>query len=181
MDEHTEKFIDEFIDHISRAKIAAEREFISANSVMIDEDIYKSFFPFFEQGPLKTTEDGGASIHFEFAGAALTICGLRAVPGNLESFPKNTAFVVYEGIDESKSVWISVEDKLPSDMDLDWVLACVVEDNGYKWPIPKVAEYRKSYDDWYVEGVGWLQNTHKGCFAVTHWMPLPELPKEVEA
>ena len=108
---------------------------------------------------------------------------MKAFASDLKPFLKDTAFALFETKEEENEEprWISVKDKLPTDMDLDWVLACVVEDNGYKWPIPNVAEYRKSYDDWYIEGVGWLQNTHKGCFAVTHWMPLPELPKEVEA
>ena len=37
--------------------------------------------------------------------------------------------------------WISVEDRLPDNKEHDWVLAQVVEDNGYMH-IPKVMEYR---------------------------------------
>ena len=67
--------------------------------------------------------------------------------------------------------WISVEDRLPDNKEHDWVLAQVVEDNGYMH-IPKVMEYRQSKKDWFEETYGWLSN-HNGLFTVTHWMPLP--------
>ena len=71
--------------------------------------------------------------------------------------------------------WISVDDRLPDNKEHDWVLAQVVEDNGYMH-IPKVMEYRKSKNDWFGETYGWLSD-HNGAFTVTHWMPLPEPPK----
>ena len=71
--------------------------------------------------------------------------------------------------------WISVEDKLPDNKEYDWVLAQVVEDNGFMH-IPKVMEYRQSKNDWFEESYGWLSE-HNGAFTVTHWMPLPESPK----
>nr|MDY5755524.1 DUF551 domain-containing protein [Eubacteriales bacterium] len=71
--------------------------------------------------------------------------------------------------------WISVDDKLPDNKEHDWVLAQVVEDNGYMH-IPKVMEYRQSKKDWFEETYGWLSE-HNGLFTVTHWMPLPEPPK----
>ena len=67
--------------------------------------------------------------------------------------------------------WISVDDRLPDNKEYDWVLAQVVENNGYMH-IPKVMEYRQSKNDWFEETYGWLSN-HNGLFAVTHWMPLP--------
>ena len=67
--------------------------------------------------------------------------------------------------------WISVKDRLPDNKEHDWVLAQVVEDNGYMH-IPRVMEYRQSKNDWFEETYGWLSN-HNGLFAVTHWMPLP--------
>ena len=72
--------------------------------------------------------------------------------------------------------WISVKDRLPDNKEHDWVLAQVVEDNGYMH-IPKVMEYRQSKNDWFEETYGWLSN-HNGLFTVTHWMPLPLAPKE---
>ena len=74
--------------------------------------------------------------------------------------------------------WISVEDRLPDNKEHDWVLAQVVEDNGYMH-IPKVMEYRQAKDDWFEETYGWLSE-HNGLFSVTHWMPLPNLPKGEE-
>lgn len=71
--------------------------------------------------------------------------------------------------------WISVEDRLPDNKEYDWVLAQVVEDNGFMH-IPTVMEYRQSKNDWFEETYGWLSD-HNGAFTVTHWMPLPEPPK----
>ena len=71
--------------------------------------------------------------------------------------------------------WISVDDELPDNKEHDWVLAQVVEDNGYMH-IPKVMEYRQQRNDWFEETYGWLSE-HNGLFSVTHWMPLPNPPK----
>ena len=71
--------------------------------------------------------------------------------------------------------WISVDDRLPDNKEYDWVLAQVVEDNGFMH-IPTVMEYRQSKNDWFEETYGWLSE-HNGAFTVTHWMPLPEPPK----
>ena len=71
--------------------------------------------------------------------------------------------------------WISVKDRLPDNKEHDWVLAQVVEDNGYMH-IPKVMEYRQQRNDWFEEAYGWLSE-HNGLFSVTHWMPLPNPPK----
>ena len=71
--------------------------------------------------------------------------------------------------------WISVKDRLPDNKEHDWVLAQVVEDNGYMH-IPTVMEYRQLRNDWFEETYGWLSE-HNGLFSVTHWMPLPQPPK----
>lgn len=71
--------------------------------------------------------------------------------------------------------WVKVKDKLPDNKEHDWVLAQVVEDNGYMH-IPRVMEYRQAKDDWFEETYGWLSE-HNGLFSVTHWMPLPGSPK----
>ena len=72
--------------------------------------------------------------------------------------------------------WISVDERLPDNKEQDWVLAQVVEDNGYRH-IPKVMEYRQSKNDWFEETYGWISE-HNGAFTVTHWMPLPLAPEE---
>ena len=71
--------------------------------------------------------------------------------------------------------WISVEDRLPDNKEYDWVLAQVVEDNGFMH-IPRVMEYRQLKNDWFEETYGWLSE-HTGVFTVTHWMQLPKPPK----
>ena len=78
---------------------------------------------------------------------------------------------------ESKPLngWISVKDRLPDNKEHDWVLAQVVEDNGFMH-IPTVMEYRQSKNDWFGGTYGWLSD-HNGAFTVTHWMPLPQPPK----
>lgn len=78
---------------------------------------------------------------------------------------------------ESKPLngWISVKDRLPDNKEHDWVLAQVVEDNGYMH-IPTVMEYRQLRNDWFEETYDWLSE-HNGLFSVTHWMPLPLPPK----
>ena len=67
--------------------------------------------------------------------------------------------------------WIPVTERLPDNKEHDWVLAQVVEDNGFMH-IPNVMEYRQSKNDWFEETYGWLSE-HNGAFTVTHWMPLP--------
>ena len=67
--------------------------------------------------------------------------------------------------------WIPVTERLPDNKEHDWVLAQVVEDNGFMH-IPKVMEYRQQRNDWLDETYGWLSE-HNGAFTVTHWMPLP--------
>lgn len=74
-----------------------------------------------------------------------------------------------------KTKWISVDDRLPDNKEHDWVLAQVVEDNGFMH-IPRVMEYRQAKNDWFEETYGWLSE-YDGVFTVTHWMPLPKLPK----
>ena len=46
--------------------------------------------------------------------------------------------------------WISVKDRLPDNKEHDWVLAQVVEDNGFMH-IPRVMEYRQAKNDWFEE------------------------------
>ena len=92
---------------------------------------------------------------------------------------RHWAEVIADGLIEhgvTVQEWISVKDRLPDNKEHDWVLAQVVEDNGYMH-IPKVMEYRQLRNDWFEETYGWLSE-HNGLFSVTHWMPLPHPPKE---
>ena len=71
--------------------------------------------------------------------------------------------------------WIPVTERLPDNKEHDWVLAQVVEYNGYMH-IPRIMEYRQAKNDWFEETYGWLSK-HNGVFTVTHWLPLPQPPK----
>ena len=93
------------------------------------------------------------------------ICGIETVLEYAENL--QTTDILQE--------WISVKDRLPDNKEYDWVLAQVVEDNGFMH-IPTVMEYRQSKNDWFEETYGWLSE-HNGAFTVTHWMPLPQPPK----
>ena len=86
---------------------------------------------------------------------------------------KITDYLIAHGVTVQE--WISVKDRLPDNKEHDWVLAQVVEDNGYMH-IPRVMEYRQLKNDWFEETYGWLSE-HNGLFSVTHWMPLPLAPE----
>ena len=89
------------------------------------------------------------------------------------SFEDVADYLISNGVTVQE--WIPVKDRLPDNKEHDWVLAQVVEDNGYMH-IPRVMEYRQAKDDWFEETYGWLSE-HNGLFSVTHWMPLPNPPK----
>ena len=60
--------------------------------------------------------------------------------------------------------WISVEDELPEDQ--EEVLVCTCSKNGIR-----------NIDKGYMAIDRFI---HRGCAEVTHWMPLPHLPKDVK-
>ena len=99
----------------------------------------------------------------------------RAYPYTTDQFRIETTVdhLVANGV--TVQGWIPVKDGLPDNKEHDWVLAQVVEDNGFMH-IPKVMEYRQQRNDWFEETYGWLSE-HNGLFSVTHWMPLPNPPK----
>lgn len=71
--------------------------------------------------------------------------------------------------------WIPVTDRLPEDH--DWVL---VWHTGYKTPKKALFHVAECFEfdgggAWYLDGYSSLEGT------VTHWMPLPDPPEEVEA
>ena len=91
----------------------------------------------------------------------------------IEGLADDVMDIISNGVTVQK--WISAKDSPPDNKEYDWVLAQVVEDNGFMH-IPKVMEYRQQRNDWFEESYGWLSE-HNGLFTVTHWMPLPESPK----
>ena len=98
-----------------------------------------------------------------------------SLPSNTEDFHLNMFVTNLLAHGVTVQEWISVDDRLPDNKEYDWVLAQVVEDNGFMH-IPTVMEYRQSKNDWFEETYGWLSE-HNGAFTVTHWMPLPRPPK----
>lgn len=86
--------------------------------------------------------------------------------------------------------WISVKDKLPEED--QGVILCTRETETYGKHREKKKIYKNIYIG-YFDGYEWLTSYCHGCeyifkmnekypdetIEVTHWMPLPELPKEV--
>lgn len=74
--------------------------------------------------------------------------------------------------------WISVEDRLPEDDTNVLVLFNGEIKIGFMtWEHPTYEETWESYKYWdesYHDGQGWEH------WEITHWMPLPEPPKEGE-
>ena len=74
-----------------------------------------------------------------------------------------------------KSQWISVEERLPETTDefgrSEDVL--ILDENGWR----TVAMYCMPENKWYLS-IGAIQGECEYPFEITHWMPIPELPKE---
>ena len=73
----------------------------------------------------------------------------------------------YEQGKKDATKWIPVTERLPEDM--DWVLCASIDG------VVHILRYDYITDDWDVFG---RQNTCYRTGFVTHWMPLPEPPKE---
>lgn len=81
-----------------------------------------------------------------------------------------------------KSPWISVEERLPEITvpilrESDFVFVHVVnKDTGHEW-VELPAKYNKQFHDWMTNDFTWI---NKRGGVVTHWMPIPQIPKEIE-
>lgn len=69
--------------------------------------------------------------------------------------------------------WISVEESLPGTRDWVLVIGEFVPEGG--WFVPHIAEY--FLDMWRLD-VDECSSPEERSIKVTHWMPLPEPPKE---
>lgn len=81
--------------------------------------------------------------------------------------------------------WIPVSERLPEDVygkDREQIVVLVRTKSGKVSQCARMADYERIEDETHTK-VEWIKN---GKFywnknkAVTHWMPLPEAPKEVE-
>lgn len=73
--------------------------------------------------------------------------------------------------------WVSVKDRLPEKS--GWYLVSLVNTRtGHRWEVPVSADYSHGKWDYSYLGVEddatWILNN-----TVTHWMPLPKPPEEV--
>lgn len=69
--------------------------------------------------------------------------------------------------------WIKVGERLPEPSAHDWVLVNITFNEDGTCGVPTVAEYRKG--EWWDSLGNKLSELE---ITVTHWMPLPEPPKE---
>ena len=70
-------------------------------------------------------------------------------------------------LESAQPKWISVEERLPGDN--DDVLVRYVHSNGKRYHT--VGNYLSPFDTWFTD----IDND---VVIITHWMPLPEAPKE---
>lgn len=63
---------------------------------------------------------------------------------------------------KAKSRWISLREQMPENT--EEVLVCTLSKNGRR----NIDKGYRSFD----------RIIHRGCAEVTHWMPLPEMPRE---
>ncbi len=116
---------------------------------------------------MKTPEEIKTGAEYCFKGGLCHIC-----PYNTDMFTdvcmtelKNDLRAYYEQLEAAQPKWISVEERLPPRGNA--VLVFVNNQNG-AWPCVTT-------DAW--DGA-WIDNADSEWHIVTHWMPLPEPPKE---
>ena len=85
---------------------------------------------------------------------------VKGYKGNDCTFEQGADYLIRNGVTVQE--WISVKDRLPEDQ--EEVLVCTRSKNGIR-----------NIDKGYMAIDRFI---HRGCAEVTHWMPLPHLPKE---
>lgn len=71
--------------------------------------------------------------------------------------------------------WISVKENLPK-VSGHYLVSCVNNKTGHRWQVSVNAEWLTSRHDWYIGTENCLASAVG--VTVTHYMPLPEPPKE---
>lgn len=76
--------------------------------------------------------------------------------------------------------WIFCKDAMPADYGEDWVLIQIRErDNGYLW-IPKIGEFRKRTNSWWIENEGVWNLAEYPEFEVIAWHVIPSFDLSIE-
>lgn len=118
------------------------------------------------------------------AEAAITVAGdTRIQIGNMLLHQNNVIFLLVDALRDALAKapkWISVEDSKKPRHGQESLCICAMEnDPKHEWDYQMVLK-------WYAYGSNGLVDRphfqHEGCegMTVTHWMPLPEPPKEGE-
>ena len=84
---------------------------------------------------------------------------------------KKDALAIIQQLEAQVPRWIPVEERLPEDC--KHVLVFLRRNFVVGWSV----DYWHIDTDWLDDGK-WSKNPPGGYFRVTHWMPLPEPPKE---
>lgn len=93
------------------------------------------------------------------------VCGLKSYV-TAKELPEEYAFaVLHDPNRKPEPRWIPVSERLPENGE---TVICVLK-RGECW----VATWNELDDNLWSDGENWCSNSE-----VTHWMPLPELPKE---
>lgn len=90
-----------------------------------------------------------------------------------------TRMDVCQMLDDAPTVggWINIKDRLPEKS--GWYLVSLINTRtGHRWEVPVSADY--SHGKWDYAYLGGEDATWMLNNPVTHWMPLPEPPKEVQ-
>ena len=75
-----------------------------------------------------------------------------------------------EHLEAQRPKWISVKERLPEDCKDVLVWAVYHEETGRNWSLIEI--------DAHCKGIGWENTADPDVREATHWMPLPEPPKE---
>lgn len=100
------------------------------------------------------------------------ICTLDSKSCDCKCTSGSIAELLYDRGYRKQSEWISVEERLPDKKEYDWVLVNVLLTPENYYSVPQIAGLRNG--KWW--GNDDFPLSELGC-KVTHWMPLPEVPK----